>query len=174
MIIFYTGRQGTGKTITMLKDALKFKINGWKVYSNMENSKIGSYISNEDILNLDKKSSLENAVLLVDEAQILFESSQFMSKENKKFSHFVQQLRKRNIHLLYTSQFTKRVDVRLRENTDILVEPRYNKKFDVVKVTYTDLTSVNVEDTETPMISKVLVYNPLPLFDLFNTRERIA
>lgn len=173
MIVLYTGRRGAGKTLTMVKDAVKYLKNGWKVFSNMENHRYSEFIKNEDILKIDKNSPIKNCVLMIDEAQILFESSNFMSKNNKNFSHFIQQIRKRNIIMLVTTQFAKRVDTRMREHTDVLAKPRFNKEYEVVKVEYIDLTSVEDDDFDTPMISTTIVYNPKPLFKVFNTKEMI-
>lgn len=75
--------------------------------------------------------------------------------------------------MLVTTQFAKRVDTRMREHTDVLCKPRFNKDFLIVKAEYVDLTSVEDDDFESLMNSQTVVYNPKPLFEVFNTKEMI-
>ena len=90
MIVVYIGRRGAGKTLTMVKDAYIYHLNGYNVFTNMQGVTFGTYITNEDILKLDKTSTLKNVVLLVDEIQILFDSRRAMKSINITFSNFIQ------------------------------------------------------------------------------------
>src|SRR6056297_3574447 len=100
-IVLYKGRRGAGKTLTMVKDGLSYYLDDVKVYRNFYCS-FGEYIDNEDILKLDKKSTLNNCVIMIDEIQIFFDSRRSMAKANVLFSNFIQQVRKRNITILCT------------------------------------------------------------------------
>lgn len=174
MIVLYKGRRGSGKTLSVVKDANNFYLDGWRVLTNIQSCKIGEYISNEDILKLDKNSTIENAVLAIDEIQIFFDSRRSSRKENITFSNFIQQIRKRNIILLCTTQYFNTVDLRLRQHLDIMAYPNFIKKFNVCEIIYEDLTyleddfMMNIEPKKVSM-----VYDAEPIFRLFNTKEMI-
>src|SRR6056297_818724 len=176
MIVLYKGARGRGKTLTMTKDSIQFKNDGWKVYSNMKGFKIGSYISSDEILMIDKhNSNLKDCVLVIDEIQTLFDSRTSMKKENRTFSYFLQQIRKRGIILLCTTQFSNTIDLRLRQHLDIIGIPRFNKKFNVCEVTYIDLNSI--EDAEfglTDPESVTIIYDPTTISGLYDTKEMIV
>lgn len=175
MIILYLGARGRGKTLTMVKDGYKFYKNGFKVYRNFDCS-FGKFIDNEDIVNLDKNSNIINAVLLIDEIQIFFDSRRSSKHQNLNFSNFVQQSRKRNINILTTTQYANTVDLRLKQHLDYIAYPFYNKNFNICEVIYKDLTSI--EDNiftgilKEPKTEKVY-YNAKNIFKMYNTNEMI-
>lgn len=173
LVILYKGRRGAGKTLTMVKDGYRYKENGYKVLSNFK-VKYAEYIENEEILNLDKNSDLYNCVIMIDEVQIFFDSRRSMKKEAMNFSNFIQQIRKRNITILGTTQYSNTVDLRFRQHTDIVVYPNFLKEFNVCEVTYIDMTSLEdiYNQIKEPKTVKT-VYNPLPVFNLYNTSEMI-
>lgn len=175
MIYFYKGAKGRGKTLTMVKDAYLFHLNGYTVFTNMKSVKFGVYMTNEDIIKIDKTSFLKNCVMLIDEVQTLFNSRRSMKKENVNFSYFIQQIRKRNIELLATSQFSNTVDLILRQHIDYMITPFHDKELDVCKVIYLDLNSF--EDDNNGIINEAsrttTVYDALPIYKLYNTEELI-
>lgn len=172
MIVLYKGRRGAGKTLTLVKDAKKYQEQGWKIYRNIEVMSFGEFIKDEEILKLDKNHPIQDAVICIDEAQIFFDSRRSMKNQNIKFSNFVQQIRKRNIIMLVTTQYTNTIDLRIRQHVDVIATPRFNKKYPVCEVTYTDMTSIDDETLIEPQRTRI-VYNPIPIFELFDTREMI-
>jgi hypothetical protein len=173
-IILYKGKRGAGKTLTMVKDGLQYHLNKFKVYRNFK-APFGEYISEDNILKLDKNSKIKDAVIMMDEVQIFFDARRFMKKQNISFSNFVQQIRKRNITLLCTTQFSNTIDLRLRQHIDIVAYPKFIKELNVCEVVYIDVTSI--EDTifsgvVEPIYVKI-VYNAIPIFKLYNTQEMI-
>jgi hypothetical protein len=174
MIVLYKGRRGSGKTLTMIKDGFRYYKNGYKILRNFTCS-FGKYISDEQILNLNKDSNIKNCVLMMDEVQIFFDARRSMRKQNLQFSNFVQQIRKRNIILLGTAQYANTVDLRFRQHVDIVAYPNFYKKLNVCEVIYVDMTSVEdniLGQIKTPHHIKI-VYNPIPLFNLYKTEEMI-
>jgi len=167
MIIMYKGRRGAGKTLTMVKDALGFYNNGWDIYSNFSIGIPYKKIDNVGLLNLGE-NNIRDCVILVDEIQLLMDSRRSMKKENLNFSYFIQQIRKKGIVLLCTTQFTRTTDVRLREHVDIVVKPKFLKQYPVVEVEYFDMTS---EEDLGYIESKVIIYDPIKLFNLYDTNE---
>lgn len=173
-IVIYKGKRGCGKTLTMVKDGYGYYLNGWKVLRNFDCS-FGEYISEEDILNLDKFSKLKDCVIMMDEVQIFFDARRWMKKQNINFSYFVQQIRKRNIILLGTTQFTNTIDLRLRQHTDIIAYPNFIKGLNVCEVMYIDMTSIEdsiLNTIKEPVYIKI-VYNANPIFNLYKTNQMI-
>lgn len=174
MILLYKGARGRGKTLTMVKDGFIYFKNGFRILRNFEAS-FGEYITNDEILQLDKNSNIINCVLLIDEIQIFFDSRRSMKKENMNFSNFVQQTRKRNINLLCTTQYSNTIDLRLRQHLDIIAIPQFSKEFNLCEVDYIDITSY--EDVLTGLLDnvtkKTIVYDAIPIFKLYKTEEMI-
>jgi hypothetical protein len=176
-IVGYTGRRGSGKTLSMTKDLYNYYNNGFKVYSNYD-LKFAEYVTTEEIKGITGKDSrFSDCVIAIDEIQILFDSSRFMSKENKDFSNFVQQIRKRGIILLWTTQFFIRTDVRIREHTDIIVRPNYVAKYKICDCKYIDITRLESDYGEiTPLDnddSVRVIFFAEAVFPLFDTKEKI-
>jgi len=172
MIITYLGRRGSGKTLTMVKDAyIEFK-RGKTIVSNMTGIPFAQFMDNKDILALDKNSTLKNAVILIDEAQIFFDSRRSMKKENISFSNFVQQIRKRNIDLYLTTQFANSIEKRLRDHTDIIAKVKFIDMYKLCKVKYIDITSVEDEFMSEP-ISVEVIYDATAIFGLYDTTQMI-
>lgn len=173
-IVLYKGARGSGKTLTMVKDAYKYHKNNWKVLRNIY-AKFGNKITEEEVLNLDKHSNISNCVIMLDELQIFFDSRRSTSHENVNFSNFIQQIRKRNIILLGTAQFSNTVDLRFRQHIDITAQPKFYKEYPICEVIYIDMTTV--EDDLLSTIKepkyKEIVYNPKPIFNLYNTNEML-
>ncbi len=174
----YQGRRGCGKTLTLVKDATNYYYDGWKIYSNMFTLKIPhKYISEQEMLSINKESKINDCVLIVDEIQLLLESRRSMKKENISFSNFIQQIRKRNIILLCTTQFTGTVDLRLRQHIDIRVTPRIDKKLHVVEATYYDMTSIEDYGLTKPLNNIpqniTVVFDAMQVYGKYNTREML-
>lgn len=73
-------------------------------------------------------------VLAIDEIATFIDAYDFRSKKAKIFSMFVMQTRKRNVKLLYTTQQLRLVPIRIRDNTDYIYEPSYEKETDMLYV----------------------------------------
>lgn len=173
MIVLYKGRRGAGKTLTMVKDGLQFQLDGYKILRNFTCS-FGKYISDEDILKLDKNSNVKDCVVLLDELQIFFDARRSQRKQNVNFSNFIQQIRKRNIILLATTQYSNTVDLRFRQHTDVIAYPNFIKGLNVCEVLYVDVTAMEdvINGIKEPDQAKI-VYNAEPIFPLFKTEEMI-
>lgn len=173
MIVLYTGRRGSGKTLTMVKDAYKLKLTGYKIYSNIELD-FAEFLENEEIINI-QKTNIEDAVLIIDEIQLLLDSRRSARKGNLDFSYFIQQIRKRRIIILSTTQFSGTVDLRLRQHVDIVARPKYDKLLNVCEVSYIDMTAMNDNlfindmDFQIPIIT--IVYDAELIFPLYDTNR---
>lgn len=167
-IVLYRGGRGKGKTLTMTKDALKYKKNGWTILTNLENTPFKK-ITSDFILSIDGESKLYNVVLAIDEIELFFDSREWNNKTSKAFGRFLQQIRKRNIPILCTCQFTDLIEKRLRQQIDIVVQCNHDKKTSLSNNIYVDLTSIESGEL-TIFTSK---YYAKPIFNLYNTHQII-
>lgn len=158
------------KTLTMVKDSLKYKSKGWKVYTNLEKTPFEN-ITSDYILSLSGLSDLKNCVLLIDEIELFFDSRDWNKKESKSFSRFLQQIRKRNVIILCSSQFSNLIDIRLRQQIDTLVICSYDKKTMISNCLYIDLTSL--ESNPNNPNSFTIKYYAFPIFGLYDTYQLI-
>lgn len=170
MIILYRGSRGKGKTLTMVKDAYNFYKAGFRVFGNLKLG-FGKLITSDEVVSLDHASDLKNCVLVVDEIELFFDSRNFGKTQNKTFSHFLQQIRKRNIVILCTAQYVNLIDLRIRQQLDIVVYPRFDKKTKFCSVNYFDLTKIEDCFTEVKLNPTYLVYDASKIFPLYDTYE---
>jgi len=173
MIVLYRGARGRGKTLTMCKDALKFYKLGYRIISNMTLS-FGENITGEEVLALNRSSELYDCVLVIDEMQLFFDSRNFGNKGNKDFSNFIQQIRKRNVHILFTTQYLGTVDLRIRQHIDVVCYPKFNKELSICDCRYFDITKLEDDyDFIKPLKPVRVIYDAKPIFPLFNTNEML-
>lgn len=172
-VVLYKGRRGCGKTLSMVKDAFQYHKNGWNVLRNFACS-FGEYISEEEIVALDKNSLYRDCVIMMDEIQIFFDARRSMKKQNISFSNFIQQIRKRNIVLLGTTQYSNTVDLRFRQHVDIVGYPNFIKGLNVCEITYVDVTTAEdvIGQSIEPKIVK-MVFDARKVFQLYETEEMI-
>lgn len=166
----FQGRRGSGKTLTLVQLGLDYYTLGWKIFSNFKCS-YAKKISNDFIINLDTHSDLRDCVILVDEIQVLFDSRLWKSASSISFSHFLMQIRKRNIVILGSTQYVDTVEKRFRQHVDVLICPEFDEDYLVCYVTFYDLTSF--EDSSVPDFFSYAYYAK-PLFPLYDTSEMIA
>ncbi len=176
LIVGYLGRRGRGKSLSMVKDAYNYFCRGWHIYTNMLNVNFPTeVINNIDVLDMAERDEFSHCVIAIDELQVIINSRRSQRDENVLFLNFIEQIRKRNVILLYTTQFNKRVDIGIRDHLDIEAYPRMlivgdNTKNPLCEVTYVDITS----QEEPPFIleSRTLVYEAKQVFNLYDDKER--
>lgn len=167
-IMLYRGARGTGKSLTMTKDALKYYKLGWKVFTNLEGTPFIP-VTSDYILSLSGSSDLFNCVLAIDEIELFFDSREWNKKESRTFSRFLQQIRKRNVVILCTAQFTNLIDIRLRQQIDTLVVCAYDKTTEISSSSYIDLTSLESDPNNALSFSSE--YYAPPIFNYYNTNQ---
>lgn len=130
MIIGIYGDLGSGKTLFMT-------LLGYILYNKGYNIMANYHLNFPyQPINLQKIEELNKCAILIDELHIFIDSRRSMSKFNQKFSYFILQTRKRGIIFIYTSQFKRSVDLRIRDITDISILADKNKKNGKVYYTY--------------------------------------
>lgn len=184
MICLYTGRRGAGKTLTAVKDCFLYHQAGWNVYSNMDSLSFEhTYVDNKGLAEFADDDDIRDVVLLIDEVQTLMNARRSNRKENVNMTYFIQQIRKRNIIILATTQFIHTVDKVFRMHVDVEVTPHmfgidssFSKSIpddvvvECVRAEYLDVTSVhNVGDTR----STCVYFLPSDVYGMYNTDETI-
>jgi len=118
MIHLIEGRQGSGKTLLLVKKAKEYYTKGYKIYSNVHLNNIPYIPLNyDDIINCN----ISKALVIIDEVHLLLPSRNWYKKSSMKIvDTFLSQIRKREIELYCTTQFIRKVDIRLREEADFI------------------------------------------------------
>jgi len=109
------GNIGSGKTLLLV---IIGKHSKKKIFSNFQlDLKLYNELEVIDLLNLEN-----DIIVFIDEAYTWLESRTSMSTLNRYLSYIIFQSRKRNIDIFTTSQMFSSVDIRLREQSDIIIE----------------------------------------------------
>ena len=138
MIHLIIGRQGSGKTLFLVKVAYEAYRSGRKVYSNVHLKFPYKPIDYNDIVNY----KYHNAVVIIDEIHAFLPARSSMRKINQKVVYgFLSMVRKRDLEVYATTQHAFKVDKGYREEkdyyyrcsrwayiNDIWHETRHNKK----------------------------------------------
>jgi len=166
VILGFIGGMGSGKSLSMVRQAYSYYLQGYTVYSNMKLNfpyveltlDLLLQYSNDDIPFYD-------SVLLIDEIHIFMDSRRSGSIRNVLISYFITQTRKQKVKLMYTTQYLIQVDKRLRQNTSALTKCRQIKVGNGLMVTY------NIIVTEEQTFKDYFVSNKY--YGLYDTEEII-
>lgn len=184
-VVLYTGRRGEGKTLTMVAEGLQYYLNGYDVYRNFS-AKFGVEIGKRHLYEIDQHN-IQNAVIMIDELHLFYDSRQFMKKRNIEFSKFLAKLRKKNIIVMGTVQFKDNTEYRIRQHCDVEASMKTDTKNGVVHCVYIDKTKIQnsfMLDKSNEIFDKVLnrskgvshisvIYDVNPIFDnnIYDTNE---
>ena len=117
MIHLIIGRQGSGKTLFIIKKAYDAYNKGITIYSNVHLNFPYIPLKYEDIINC----KLHHGMVIIDEVHLLLPSRNSMSKRNRLICDgFLSMVRKKNLELYGTTQTLRKVDVRFREEQDFI------------------------------------------------------
>ncbi len=112
MVIAYTGKPGSGKTLSAVRYI--YKDHRKTVFTNVKLE-----IPNKNIVqilpsNVEDLKRLRDGIVFIDEANFVF-SSRFWNRIPKDLIQFWAMHRKRGVDLILTSHSLKRIDIILRE-----------------------------------------------------------
>lgn len=176
----------------MTVEAYKKYKEGYTVYSNYHlNFPHINYTVDDLMVFAEQGQYFGNAIFLIDEIHIWFDSRCSGKKRNRIFSYFLNQSSKNDIDIYYTSQYSRQVEVRMRLNTEIVVEstskvlvwdspnskPTLKNNYrpkpkDYKTVTYVQNRMVQFNDTGRDNITK-RVFKANKYFPLYDTRQVI-
>lgn len=179
MLHLIVGKQGSGKTIYLVKKAKKYHDSGFKVYSNVHLNFPYEKLNYKDIIDC----KLENGIVILDEIHQLLPSRNSMSTTSRKIcDSFLSMIRKKGLEVFGSTQTPRKVDVRFREEADYFyVATKYaylNKKW--VEVFHNQNLSRNIpimiklditEQFSGTTIQKSFIANEI--FSLYDTNQII-
>jgi hypothetical protein len=123
MIIGFIGQRNSGKTLSMTVEAYKKFKQGFKIYSNYHlNFDYTPYTVDDLILFAESGMYFDKCLFLIDESHIYFDSRSSQKKRSIIFAMFLNQSSKNNCDVYYTTQYARQVEIRLRLNTEVVVE----------------------------------------------------
>jgi hypothetical protein len=190
MIIGFIGDMRSGKTLMMTLKAYQDHLKGTPILSNygltFPHEKININLVTKSVT--DKNTDyFKNSTVCIDEIHIWIDSRVSGQKRNRLISYFITQSGKLNTTVLWTSQFLRQVDVRLRLNTQILYKTRrfiYEKgekrflrqddKREDFKILVERYKMAELRSSFGFVHEKSFVYNnPNQIFSLYDTTEKI-
>lgn len=124
MIIGIFGDKGSGKTLLCTILLKKAYDKGYKIYSNY---KLNFNFEPITILKL-AQLDFNNCIIGLDEAYNYLDARLSQTQQNIILSRLIAQSRKMKVHIIYTAQLMRTVDVRLRNLTDIIILAQKTKK----------------------------------------------
>ncbi|MEM0172913.1 MAG: zonular occludens toxin domain-containing protein [Sulfolobaceae archaeon] len=145
-----------------------YKLNGYKIYTNIKSLKDKDfYLSEikENFYNDDSSPKL----LAIDEIYLWIDSRMSTSKRNKIYGYILMQSRKNGFDVVYTTNYYKAVDVRIRNLTDYIIEPEYTKIGD-----NEGLLKWTIYDKDLNLLATAKLSIDNRVFKLFDTKEKIA
>lgn len=130
VLTMISGWRGKGKTLTMTMLGLiqreRYRTAGMRSWKLMANYVVdGADVVDPNIVDrlIHMDPDMRNATILVDELPSLFSNRRSLSGSNRDFGVFIQQIRKRNIEMIFTAQIPMLVDRQIREQIDWYVLP---------------------------------------------------
>jgi zona occludens toxin (predicted ATPase) len=112
MVIVFSGKPGSGKTLSAVRYIVKDKRK--TVFTNVKVEIPGKRIIRILPSSLEDLKKLRDGIVFIDEANMVF-SSRFWSRIPKDIIQFWAMHRKRGVDLVLTSHSLKRIDIILRE-----------------------------------------------------------
>jgi hypothetical protein len=192
-ITCFYGEKSGGKTISMSKEAYCRYKQGQKIYSNYHLSFPHTIITVNDLIEFAENGLyFGNTTFCLDELHLWFNARRSGKKRNIIFNFFLTQSAKNDCDVLYTTQYTRQVDILIRINTEIscksysksLVWEYNNSKPKLYKnwrpknnINYFKIKTwvynhiIKFEEDRDVVINKMYYANPY--FKLYNTREVI-
>ena len=176
MIYGFFGTVGSGKTITMTKYAYFYYLLGYNIYANYWLSFEHTPVTKEFLVRIvEENIDLgDNNVFILDEIDMYVDSRKSMKSDNIMITYLIKQVRKKDIKILYSSQYEHSVDRRLRDLTakEFLCRSRFlpikyeGETFDLLMV-YNDIYS-----QQHHIGNKRFCANPY--FEMYDTRQLIT
>jgi len=115
MIHLIIGRQGSGKTLFLVKKAYEYYKAGYTIYSNVHLNFPYQKLKYKDIIDC----KLNNGMVILDEIHLLLPARRSMRTINQQIcDSFLSMVRKKNLIVYGTTQTERKVDIRFREEKD--------------------------------------------------------
>lgn len=121
-VIAFVGKPRTGKTLGMVQLGYTNYLNGHEILANLVLKFPSRSMSVEQMLQIPFDDvDRHPKTLLIQEADKIFDSRRSMKEENRLLSGLTGQSGKRNLNIIYDTQFWNRIDSSLRYVTEYVV-----------------------------------------------------
>lgn len=126
LVIFFFGRRGQGKTLGMTAiGKIMAERYGRRNLKNKVFSNYWTDFSHSDPYLVDKLNNFpewaEDGIIMIDEVSSAFPSTRSMANVNVLFTNFLTQIRKRNMEIMFTTQFPSTVSHALLMQVDLFL-----------------------------------------------------
>lgn len=122
MITGIEGFLGDGKTIFMVRCAIKDYLKGRKIFSNFKIKGIEYQLFKvEDLLSSEDSIKYNNASIFIDEITLFMDCRRSARKENIALGTLLRQSRKRDLSIMYSCQNLDETDLRLIRYTSVFI-----------------------------------------------------
>ena len=118
-----SGIRGNGKSLTMSYYLYKDFLEGRRIYANYKLNFPSTKLNINDLTKLILKEELQNISIGFDEIQVVLNSIGTKKEVLGPIDRLISQTRKRNVDVYYTTQRFRNVHIRLRQQTDIVLQP---------------------------------------------------
>lgn len=171
VVVGIFGHKGDGKTTTLtLFLYLEYQFGVMKhSFCNYKLEFPFEWLKGKDMIDLTNK--LDDSVVGIDELQQYADSRDSLTLQNKRVSNFFLQSRHTNSNIYYSTQFKDQIDKRIQRITDIDIVTT-NMYVDSDKDGDDDIFKLTILDRRTNS-GKTTFYYAKPVFDMFDSRERI-
>jgi len=130
MIGFIVSPMGAGKTLTMTLLGYLAQQGGTEVFSNYKLN-----FPHTPVRSPQEMLHIKNGLFLGDELWSWMDARASATQQNKAISQILLKSRKMGYDILHTAQFKHQPDKRLREHTDWIIVPEFDKFTSICKVT---------------------------------------
>jgi len=162
-LVAIIGELGSGKTLSMTW-LMNHNFNkGRQLYANYH---LKPPLTYNPIKSIEEIEDMKQGVFGGDELWLWLDSRASRTKANRAVSMILAKSRKRGVDIIYTTQSFRQIDVRIRNITDFIIEPRLNRAETLCRMFW-----YSRWDMSSPIKIKKF-YTP-PFFKLYDTTEEI-
>lgn len=122
-----TGNVGVGKTLSLVEIAYDYHKKGHVIYSNIHLNFPYNHINTIKELDNIRGELHKPAILAWDEMWRWIDSRKWKAQKNDNITKLVLYSRHRNIKIYYTTQNLHQVEKRIRDITNVAIEPHLSK-----------------------------------------------
>lgn len=156
------GELGSGKTLSLTYLALRNYYKGRNIYANYALKKIPFTL----ITQPEQILQMHDGFAALDELWTWADSRASGSKKNKFITPILSKSRKRGVHLGYTCQYFKSIDIRIRTVTDFVCMPKMNEKESICRLF--------IYSNPSMVLQRVFKFRAAPIFELYDTNEEVT
>ncbi|MEM3859413.1 MAG: hypothetical protein QW478_08395 [Candidatus Micrarchaeaceae archaeon] len=162
------GKLGSGKTLSLAILSYHYYRLGYHIYTNVQSLKI-KYGYIDEITKDFYKDDKHPKLLAIDEIYLWLDSRLSSSKRVRTYGYIIMQSRKNGFDVVYTTNYYRAVDVRIRNLTDYVIETNYKTITKDMGVLTWD-----VYDRDLMYIKTIKSLVNKEQFNLYDTYEKIG